>query len=118
MSHLFVLDAPDLSQCLNNIMPAKYDNTLVLKCYVPGNPDLDVKCDLLGESNVVLRSEGKCVYSLQFNYYKMLILKDRFYFFSSAFTWAPRKIQNRLYILFKAARLEQVRLFIYFELYR
>ena len=125
LSHFAIyLDAPDLSQCLNNSLPVEYGSTLVVKCYIPGNPDPDVKCDLVGENNVMLHSEGKYVYSLQVNYWKMLTLKDRFYFVfsSSVFTWlftwvlTFRKKQNCLYILFKAARLDKTRPFIYFQL--
>lgn len=80
MSHFIIcLAVPDLSQCLNNILPVKYDSTLVVKCYVPGNPNPDVKCELLGENNVALRSEGKIVYSFHVNYHQIVTSKEESY---------------------------------------
>ena len=73
------LDVPDLSQCLNNILPVKYDSTLVVKYYVPGNPNPDVKCELLGENNVALRSEGKIFYSFHVKYHKIVTSKEESY---------------------------------------
>lgn len=80
LSHFVTcLDVPDLSQCLNDILSVKYDSTLVVKCYVPGNPDPDVKCELLSEKNVAIHSEGKYVYSLHVNYDEILISKEESY---------------------------------------
>ena len=39
-----------------------------MKCYAPGNPEPDVKCELWDENNVVLRSEGKYYYLLQVSF--------------------------------------------------
>ena len=82
------LDVPDLSRCLNDILQVKYDSTLAVKCYVPCNPDPDIKCDLLDENNVALRSEGKYILSLQVYYHKILISKEESYLLiGSVFTW-------------------------------
>ena len=64
------LDPPGLSQCLNDIQPAKYNSTLTVKCYALGNPEPDVKCELWDEKNVVLHSEGKYCYLFQFSTHK------------------------------------------------
>ena len=62
---IICLDLPDLSQCLNDIKQVKYNSTLTVKCYAPGNPDPIVKCELWDENNVVLHSEGKYFYWVQ-----------------------------------------------------
>ena len=71
------LDPPHLSQCLNNIQLTKYDNTLRVKCYAPGNPDPAVTCQLWDENDVVLRSLGNYFYALHISCHKALLLKSK-----------------------------------------
>ena len=70
------LDPPDLSRCLNDIKQAKYNSTLTVNCYAPGNPDPIVKCELWDENNAVLHTEGKCFYSAQVIYYKIIMSRE------------------------------------------
>ena len=72
VSFLTCLDPPDLSKCLNDIQPAKYESTLTVKCYAPGNPKPDVTCQLWDENDVVLRSLGKYCYALHISCHKAL----------------------------------------------
>lgn len=64
VSFLTCLEPPDLSQCLNNVQPARYNRVLEVKCYAPGNPPPDVTCQLWDENNVVLGREGRYCYVL------------------------------------------------------
>ena len=123
LSHFVTfLAVPDLSQCLNDILPVKYDSTLVVKCYVPGNPDLDLKCELLGENNVALRSEGKYVYSPHANYHEILISREESYYLLEVYLHESaqhfRKKQKHFCIQCKTTRLDEVHHFRYFQLLR
>ena len=71
---MLCLDPPELSHCLNEIHPVKYDSVLKVKCYAPGNPVPDLKCELWDENDVLLHSEGKCFYLLQSSYHKILMM--------------------------------------------
>ena len=71
------LDPPDLSQCLNDIQQTKYDSTLRVKCYAPGNPNPTVTCQLWDENDVVLRSLGNYFYALHISSHKALLLKSK-----------------------------------------
>ena len=71
------LDPPYLSQCLNDIKQVKYNSTLTVTCYAPGNPDSIVKCELWDEDNAVLHTEGKCLYLVQVIYYQKVISREQ-----------------------------------------
>lgn len=71
---MLCLDPPDLSHCLHEIQPAKYDSVLMVACFAPGNPKPDLKCELWGENNVLLHSEGECFYLLQSSVYRLLMM--------------------------------------------
>ena len=70
------LDPPELSRCLNNVQQVKYDSTLTIECYAPGNPVPNVACELWGENDTVLQRLGKCCYIFHINGHKELVSKN------------------------------------------
>lgn len=76
---LTCLDPPELSRCLHNVQQVKYDSTLIVECYAPGNPIPNVACELWGENDNVLQRLGKCCYVFHINGHKTTFEKRTFF---------------------------------------